>query len=248
MMSRLGAAVMVLAWAAVGAAQETKPAVLLVIANQDFFYREYDEPKKALEAAGFRVDVAAPRKGTCRPHANSGQTGGGEVTADLAIADADAKKYETVIFAGGWGASVFHYNFAVRYHEPAYNGEAAMRTATNKLIGEFVKADKYVCGLCHGVSVLAWARVDGKSVLAGKSVSAPGGELPGPAFSAQGKNQQPTSKWHSETNGAKVAAGGSVGRPGTSADDVTVDGKVVTGENDQSAAELGRVVAKLLKK
>ena len=36
-----------------------------------------------------------------------------------------------------------------------------------------VNQDKYVAALCNGVSVLAWARVNGRSPLQGKRVCAP---------------------------------------------------------------------------
>ncbi|MBI5759035.1 MAG: cyclic nucleotide-binding protein, partial [Planctomycetales bacterium] len=71
------------------------PRVLLVIANQHFFYREYSEPKQELERAGITVEVAAGRKTACRPHQGTGEgADGGVVQPDLAIADADASRYD----------------------------------------------------------------------------------------------------------------------------------------------------------
>ena len=55
----------------------------------------------------------------------------------------------------------------------------AIKEAANRLIGDFVRQDKFVGGICHGVSVLAWARVDGRSPLAGKRAVAP--QRSGPA-------------------------------------------------------------------
>jgi len=46
-----------------------------------------------------------------------------------------------------------------------------LRNTVNQLITDFVHQGKYVTALCHGVSVLAWARVDGQSLLAGKQVA-----------------------------------------------------------------------------
>ncbi|MEZ6109193.1 MAG: hypothetical protein R3B96_24700 [Pirellulaceae bacterium] len=40
---------------------------------------------------------------------------------------------------------------------------------------------------------------------------------------------------------------GSIGRPNTASDDIAVDGKIITGEDDISAREMGRVLVKLLR-
>jgi hypothetical protein len=39
---------------------------------------------------------------------------------------------------------------------------------------------------------------------------------------------------------------GSIGQPGTAADDVMVDGKILTGEDDISAREMGRRLVQLV--
>lgn len=60
--------------------------VLLVIANYDFFYREYSEPRAAMERAGINVTVAAGRKERCTPHSGSGEGADrGVVQPDIAI-------------------------------------------------------------------------------------------------------------------------------------------------------------------
>lgn len=223
-----------------------KPRVLIVIANQDFFYREYADPRRELEQAGFQVEVAAARQGACRPHPNSGQgNDGGTVQADHALADVKPERYAAILFAGGWGASQYQYAFRGRYRNGAYNGSPELRNRANELINAFVKEDKYVAGLCHGVSVLAWSRVNGKSLLDGRAVCA--ATLPSPDGQHPGASGVPASRWHAETNGARLHPGNSVGNPNTSTDDVAVDGKVVTGQDDQSARELGRTLATLLR-
>lgn len=220
--------------------------VLIVIANQDFFYREYADPRQELERAGIQVEVAAARKGACRPHANSGQgNDGGTVQADLALADVKPERYAAILFAGGWGASQYQYAFRGRYRNGGYNGSPELRNRANELINAFVKEDKYVAGLCHGVSVLAWSRVNGKSLLDGRAVCA--ATLPSPDGDHPGASGVPASRWHAEVNGGRMHPGNSVGNPNTSADDVAVDGKVITGQDDHSARELGRTLAGLLR-
>lgn len=219
--------------------------VLLVIANYNFFYREYAEPRRELEQAGIRVTVAAGQKAPCRPHTGSGQgPDGGVVQPDIAIADARADDYDAILFSGGWGASAYQYAFDGRYNDPAYNGNPAVKAAVNRLINAFVQQDKYVCALCNAVSVLAWSRVDGKSLLSGKRVCASARQAPPGIYN--GRPAQPSCRWHPEANGAVMSPPGSIGRPGTAEDDVLVDGKVVTGEDDIAAREMGRRIVQLL--
>jgi putative intracellular protease/amidase len=220
--------------------------VLLVIANQDFYYREYADTRAGLEAGGASVVVAAATRTVCTPHWGSGQgADGGFVMPDLAITDADAGDYSAIVFVGGWGASSYQYAFEGTYNNSAYNGAAAVELATNNLINDFVEQDKYVAAICHGVSVLAWARVDGVSPLAGRTVSAYGLSAPD-YFDASGQytsGGQHDTRWHVESNGATMVASGSVGDPATAADDVIVDGKIITAENYDSALLFGRTIA-----
>ena len=220
--------------------------VLIVIANDGFFFREYADPRQELERAGFTVEVAAARKSPCRPHANSGQGGSdGIVHPDLAIADADPNRYRAILFSGGWGSSIYQYAFQGSYNNRAYNGDRRTKEAINRLINAFVAQDKYVCALCHGVSVLAWSRVNGRSLLAGRRATGPTRQ--GPAGIYNGRQAQPSSRWGAEQNGARMVAPSSVGNPGTAADDIVIDGKIMTGQDDISAREMGRQLARQLK-
>jgi putative intracellular protease/amidase len=112
------------------------------------------------------------------------------------------------------------------------------------LIGDFIAQDKYVCALCNGVTVLAWARVNGESPLKGKRVCAPTRQAAAGIYN--GRPAQPSCRWHPEANGAILSPAGSIGRPGTAEDDVLVDGRIVTGEDDISAREMGRRIVQLL--
>ncbi len=226
---------------------EKSRRVLIVIANQDFFYREYAHPREELERAGFAVEVAAGRKQTCRPHANSGEgSDGGAVNPDLALADVEPSRYEAILFSGGWGSSMYQFAFNGSYANQAYNGDRAIRETANRLINEFVAADKHVAALCHGVSVLAWSRVNGRSLLAGRRATGPTRQ--GPAGIYNGRRDQPSSRWNSEANGARMVPPNSVGNPQTAADDIVIDGRILTGQDDISAREMGRQLATVLKR
>jgi putative intracellular protease/amidase len=216
--------------------------VLMVIANQDFYYQEYSHTREELLAAGISVTVAAATLTQARPHTNSGQgADGGFVTPDITVSQANASNYSAIVFVGGWGSSSYQYGFSGTYANAAYNGSTATELAVNNLINDFVAQDKYVTAICHGVSVLAWARVNGASPIAGKTVVAYAGTAP--PSNVPGSS---TTRWHVESNGATMLASGSVGNPTTAADDVVVDGKIITAENYDSARQFGRVIAQRL--
>lgn len=219
--------------------------VLMVIANHHFFYREYSEPRAEFERAGFRVTVAAGRRAPCRPHSGSGEGGdGGVVQPDIALSQVRAANYDAILFSGGWGASAYQYAFNGRYNDAAYNGDRATKAEVNRIIGEFIAQDKYVAALCNAVSVLAWARVNGRSPLQGKRVCAPVRQAAAGIYN--GRPAQPSCRWHPEANGAIMSPPGVIGRPGTAIDDVLVDGKIITGEDDISAREMGRRLVQVL--
>lgn len=215
--------------------------VLIVIANNDFYFTEYSAPRAALEAAGIPVVVGAGRRALSVPHAGTGYTSGnGAVMPDIALADVRASDYSAILFVGGWGAAQYQFAFPGTYSNVAYNATVAIREAANRVINEFVAQDKIVTGVCYGVSVLAWSRVNGQSVLNGRM-----------ATTAQFNS--PTNnggfglyRQHLEFNGATAFTGGELGSPSTRHDDVLVDGRIITGDNFDSAALLGRTLAAFL--
>lgn len=227
-------------------ARPTGKRALIVIANQDFFYREYGDPREELERAGIQVTVAAGRKAPCHPHGGSGQgSDGGVVTPDIALADVKAADYDAILFSGGWGSSMYQFAFQGRYNNNVYNGDTRTKAEVNRVINEFVAADKYVCGLCNAVSVLAWARVNNQSPLRGKRVCAPTREAPAGVYN--GRPGQPSCRWHPEQNGAILSPSRAIGDPRSVHDDVLVDGKIITGEDDGSARVMGQRLAQLLR-
>ena len=223
--------------------------VLMVIANVNFHFTEYTEPRRVLEAAGHRVVVAAGSLSTCVPHPNTGQAIGedGSVEPDVELISASAADYSAIVFVGGWGASSYQYDFPGTYDLPAYNGDAATKQAVNTLIVEFMMQGKFVTAICHGVTILAWARVNGPSPIAGHSVC--GYREGGPACSVYGQryaNNVLPSRWHNETNGATQFEPDSVGLAGDSSDDVYVDGQLITAQDSGAAERFGQVLVEQL--
>ena len=238
--------------------------VLMVLANRDFYYQEYSETRRALEASGLAVKVAAATTARSVPTPGTGQPNGsdGGVVPDLALAGASSKDYSAIVFVGGWGSSMYQYAYndpnldgAIDsyYANPFYNGDDNLsdgkpgeaKAEVNRLINDFVDQDKYVAAICHGVSVLAWARVDGVSPLQGKKVTSSTTGSPATFY---------LGRWYADyelsvheqiiaNGGFTNPYSGQYGNPTTAADDVIVDGRVITAENYTSAPLLGRVIA-----
>lgn len=214
--------------------------VLLVLANQDFYYPEYAATRTSLEARGVRVRVAAATTTLAKP-----QGTGVSVQPDLALRDAAASDYSAIVFVGGWGASSYQYAFEGTYHHLAYRPQPWIARDSNRLINEFLADDKYVAAICHGVTVLAWARVDGVSPLQGRVVVATPGGMPG--FRRDNfdfRDAEYPARWQIEANGAVMLTSGSIGNPMTVSDDVIVDGRIITAENYESAGRFAEMIAR----
>lgn len=228
--------------------------VLMVIADQqDFYYQEYGDTRLSLQEAGLAVQVAATTTQPSTPHAGSGQgPDGGIVTPDLTLAAVDADNYSAIVFVGGWGSSMYQYAFNGSYYDARYNGDPATKAIVNSLINDFVDQNKYVTAICHATTVLAYARVNGVSPVAGKLVATPQGGATGnggPGVFVNGQNYnyfELAQRTMMEWNGATVSASMAVGNPATSADDVIVDGRIITAQDNFSAREFGRVIGQRL--
>lgn len=226
--------------ATAASAAQVKP-VLMVIANQDFHHAEYGASRASLEAQGLEVVVAAATTEVARP-----QSAGfaGQVQPDLALSDAKADDYSAIVFVGGWGAASYQYAFEGTYHHAAYRRQSATVQIVNDLINDFVDSDRTVAAICHGVTVLAWARVDGVSPLQGKVVVGAAQGMPG--FREGGldfPNAEYPARWQIEANGARMLTSGSIGNPLSSSDDVWIDGKIITAENYDSAGRFAEAIA-----
>jgi putative intracellular protease/amidase len=170
-------------------ADVTPPRVLMLVANDGFFFQEYFDPRQALEAEGIVVDVASVDGGTAVPHAGSYDgryTGLAPAVTSLAdslrVVDVDTQDYDALVIVGGWGASRYYYAYPGTFTDTAWQPSAPAAAAANTLIGEFVAGGKDILAVCNGVNVLAWARVPGSggtvSPLAGRQARAPWGSAP----------------------------------------------------------------------
>lgn len=221
--------------------------VLMVIADtQDFYYQEYGDTRASLEAAGVEVDVAATTLTPSVPHANTGEgPDGGIVVPDLTLAQANADDYSAILFVGGWGSSMYQYAFPGTYYDGLYNGDPATKEIVNNLINDFVDQDKYVTAICHATTVLAWARVDGVSPVQDKQISVPYIGSPGVFYNGQNYGYFELLAYEQivANGGMANTVSGQYGDPATVADDVVVDGRIITAENYDSATMFGQIVA-----
>ncbi len=220
--------------------KETPLPILLVIANQDFYYREYAEPRAAFESAGIAVVVTAEQVQPSFPHPNTGESGSGEVMPDLRLDQVNAQDYSAVVFVGGWGSSQYQYAFEGTYQNPYYNGNSATKNTVNQLINSFAAQDKYVMGICHAASILAWARINGESPLAGRLATG------GPWLPAVNGAGPVSTRQYIEANGGTYVPSRSVGDPGTAADDLVIAGRFITAEDYDTAAYAGATLAQML--
>ncbi|MBK8286469.1 MAG: hypothetical protein IPK97_17265 [Ahniella sp.] len=211
-----------------------------MIANEDFFYAEYAATRASLEARGLPVVIAAGEARLAQPQ----DVGTGlSVRPDLALSRVSASKYSAIVFVGGWGASSYQYAFSGTYANSIYQPQLAITRDVNRVIEEFTTANKPVAGVCHGVTVLAWARVNDTSLLNGRVVVGPAGGTP--AFSLGGfdyPNAEQPARWQVESNGATMLTSGSIGNPLSTSDDVWVDGKIITAENFDSVGRFAEVL------
>ena len=245
------------------------PVLLVVADQQDFYYTEYSNTRAAIESRGVGVVVGAATTNPTSPHWGTWAPGpvpvnNGTITPDVALANANPADYSAIAFVGGWGSSMYQYAYNDPdgngvtdnyYSNPHYNGDpnlndgivAPQKVSANALIGAFLAANKPVAGLCHGVTVLAWARVDGVSPLAGKQVAVPHLEgSPDQFYAGTWRNGGYMSGQRDQVianGGLPTAFSGAYGSDPSPIDDVIVDGRIITGENPLSAPLFGARIA-----
>ncbi|MCA9096483.1 MAG: hypothetical protein KDA68_23550, partial [Planctomycetaceae bacterium] len=166
---------------------------------------------------------------------------GGVVVPDIALADVDPSDYSAIVFVGGWGSSMYQYDFPGDYYDDWYDGDLTTKETVNSLITTFLEQDKYVTAICHGVTVLAWARVDGVSPLDGKQVSIPYIGSPGVYYNGQSYGYYELGQYEQAIANGAIAnlTSGEYGDPTTVRDDVVVDGRIITAENYDAALAFG---------
>lgn len=199
-----------------------------------YFLGEVTHPLAVLEAAGISVEFASVAGGEppvdgldLKDEINARYWTDprfrAAVAATTRIADIVPSRYQAIFFAGGHGAM---WDFP-----ESLEAQAAIR--------EIYEAGGVVGAVCHGPSALVNAKLsDGRYLVAGRNVSAFTDDeeravgledvvpfLLASTLSARGARHQPAPDWTSN---------------------VVVDGRLVTGQNPQSAHGVGEAIRDLL--
>jgi putative intracellular protease/amidase len=221
-------------------ASELKPVLFVVTSNAvkgatgiptGYNLAEVTHPLEKLHAAGIRVEFASPQGGDApldgledmkdpviaRYWADAGFRR--DIANTLRLDEVDPARYSAIFFAGGHG-TMWDFPDSV---------------AAQKAIREIDAAGGIVSAVCHGPAALVNARrADGSLLVAGKQVAAfTNGEeeevesthvvpfLLATTLEERGAHHRNAPNW---------------------SDNVVVDGRLITGQNPQSAAHLGEVL------
>jgi len=115
---------------------KTGTKVLMVLASRNFHDDEYEETRKAFDAAGFEIEIASSMTGHLRGALGSW------VMADRILGECRAGSFDAIVFIGGYGALEYREN-----------------TTAHRLCRETVAARKVLAALCVAPVILARADV-----------------------------------------------------------------------------------------
>ena len=220
-----------------------KPVLLVVTSNNvkgesgiptGFFLAELTHPMAKLEDAGIPVELASIKGGlppvdgldledAINTRYWNDQAFQHALSSSLRLDDVDTSRYSAVFFAGGHGTM----------------WDFPDSPAVQRVIKEIWEAGGIVSAVCHGPAALVNARLsDGSYLVAGKQLAAfTNAEeeevqatkivpfLLADALTTHGANHHPAANWSAN---------------------VIVDGRLVTGQNPQSAAGVGESVRDLV--
>lgn len=213
--------------------------VLVVIAQTDFHYGEYVAVRDGLQEKGHTVVVAAPRRQIALPQPGTATLASGSVMPDRALNQVEPDDYGAMVLVGGWGAVSFFSAFEGDFPRYARDVDAANFVAD--LVQAFIVDDKPIAAIGFGQGVLAWLRLDEMSPLQGKNVA--GSQLNGPECLIAGQSYADGKlplRYHLDTNSALVQESKTLGNPASDADDIVIDGWLLTAAGVGSAQRLGR--------
>ncbi|CAM3283786.1 type 1 glutamine amidotransferase domain-containing protein [Pseudomonas floridensis] len=217
-----------------------KPVLFVVTSNAvkgetglptGFNLAEVTHPLEKLQAAGIRVELASIKGGAA-------PLDGLEDMSDPVIArywadtefrhalantllidEVDPTRYSAIFFAGGHGTM----------------WDFPDNAAVQKAIREIDAAGGIVSAVCHGPAALINARgADGRLLIAGRRVA---------AFTDDEEEAVQSTDVMPFLLATKLSALGALHQPAANwADNVVVDGRLITGQNPQSASSLGEAL------
>jgi protease I len=126
---------------------------ILILATNGFEQSELEVPRDKLKAAGARVDIVSPERGTIKGWDKADW--GRPVNIDKALSDAKVADYDAIVLPGG----------VINPDHLRVNAEAV------KLIRGFFDAGKTVAAVCHGPWLLVEAGIaKGRKMTSYKSI------------------------------------------------------------------------------
>jgi len=221
-------------------ASKLKPVLFVVTSNAvkgatglptGFNLAEVTHPLEKLQAAGIRVEFASPQGGAApldgledmkdpviaRYWADAAFRHA--IAYTLRLDDVDPSRYSAIFFAGGHGTM----------------WDFPDSTAAQKAIREIDAAGGIVSAVCHGPAALVNARrVDGSLLVAGKRVAA--------FTDGEEEEVQSTHVVPFLLASTLIERGAQHQNAANWANNVVVDGRLITGQNPQSAARLGEAL------
>lgn len=218
------------------------PAILMVVTSHDridadhatgLWFEEFAVPFAKFRAAGYRVDVASPRGGDtpidARSLENSAAMPDNEsaraALRDTRILDAGitARDYAAVFFPGGHGTMF----------------DLPDNPQVQRLIREFAEADKVIASVCHGPACLVGVRLrDGTAFVKGRKVT---------SFTDSEERAVQLDRAMPFLLESRLREQGAQFVPAKDwADNIVVDGRLVTGQNPQSSGSAAEAVIALL--
>lgn len=200
-----------------------------------FYLSELTHPLHVFEEAGFEVELASPRGGAApmdgvdRADPLNAQFLDDEawmarVRDTLPLDEVDATRYDAVFLVGGHGTM----------------WDLPQDTTLQQLLATMYESGKFVSAVCHGPAGLVNVRLtSGGYLVAGRRVAAFTNEEEAAVELSEVVPFALESRLRAR--GAEVQAGP------TFAENVVIDGRLLTGQNPASARGLAQALVKLLK-
>lgn len=222
---------------------EVKPALFVVTSNRvkgksgiptGFWLAELTHPFAKLQDAGISVELASIKGG--RPPIDGfdlSDSVNARFWADesfqvalaqtLSLSDVNPSRYSAIFYAGGHGTM----------------WDFADNTAVQQVTREIYEAGGAVSAVCHGPAALVNVKLsDGSYLVSGKRLA---------AFTNQEEEDIQSTNIVPYLLADALIAHGALHQPAPNwTNNVVVDGRLITGQNPQSAAAVGEELVKLL--
>lgn len=221
---------------------EALPTILMLVTSHDridadhptgLWFEEFAVPFAKFRAAGYAVDVVSPRGGDTPIDARSLEDYAATPSNEAARAalrhtrrlddGISARDYAAVFFPGGHGTMF----------------DLPDNPRVQRLVREFAESDKVIASVCHGPACLVGVMLrDGTAFVKGRRVT---------AFTDNEERAVQLDRAMPFLLESKLREQGAQFVPADDwADNVVVDGKLVTGQNPQSSGSAADAVLRLL--